>query len=164
MGMAVEYKGPGTGGQHLWANGSHLVNAVTPSLEEGVKRFGKRINLHEKTYARSLPFALGYRGENFLPRNVGTRTQELIEHGLGRLKKMLEMEAAPKPVEAPRVTPPAKSAPRPAPKVFDEAPAPEVAPVVPQPPQPPRRPTRAPASGLPPGVRQAVRNQVTAKP
>lgn len=138
LGMKVEYKGPGTGGQYLWANGSHLVNAVTGSLEEGAARFGSRINLNEKLYARSLPFRLGYQGQPFTPNNTSLKMQEMIEHGCGRLKRMLEQAKTP-----------------PNPK------APAQQPVVPEAPKGQRRPIAPPKSGgLSGGMRQALRQKV----
>lgn len=111
LGLKVDYKGVNGVKQHCFAAGGPLVNHVYATLEEGVARFGARLNTNEKFYTLSAPFKQGYAAETYAPRS-GAKGQELIEYGLGYLKRLLEKKAAtpaPAPAAAPlvRYPPPA---------------------------------------------------------
>lgn len=93
MGMSVEYRGQNGAGQHLAANGSVLVTDTFDTIEELVKRFGKRINLHEKEMAHSGPYAAGIadaKAGNASSVVNNYRGMDKQEYGLGYIRGLLE--------------------------------------------------------------------------
>lgn len=121
LGLPAEYRGLNQVGQHMFSNGSPLVTHVFQHLDEALQRFGKRVKIEEKFYRFSAGYRAGLASPVYAPRS-GAQKQELMEYGLGYLKRKLDEMDKPKAVPAPVAKP--------------VAPAPAPAPVAPPPPAP----------------------------
>lgn len=119
IGARVEYRGQNVRKFHMFSNGSSpLVTDIFSTLEEGVIRFGARIEIKDKVLKFSTPFQRGYKDAGthaFYVRDIAD-AQERHEYGSGYLKRLLEalnapvVEQSPKlplpVIERPIVTPP----------------------------------------------------------
>jgi len=109
MGFEVTYHGVNGVGQHLFANGEPVVTDVFATLEEAVKRFGKRIDTRSREHFYAMMFMEGHaRGLNGKPYAPKLRdAQSIKEYGLGFMKGLLDREVALKaPVPPPVFTHP----------------------------------------------------------
>lgn len=104
LGLPAEYRGLNQVGQHMFSNGSPLVTHVFMHLDEALQRFGKRVKIEEKYYRFSAGYRAGLASPVYAPRS-GAQKQELMEYGLGYLKRKLDEMDKPKVVPAPVAAP-----------------------------------------------------------
>lgn len=89
MGMPVEYRGVTGTKQHMFSNGpTQMVNYVSNSLEDAVKRFGKRINVREREHHLALAFRDGVAAKSYSP-NPLFKPSQLVEYGRGYVKRLI---------------------------------------------------------------------------
>ncbi len=99
IGADVDYRGVNVHRQHLFANGSPLINFICDTPEEGIARFGQRIKISDKVLKYSAAFQKGLSDATYSPRE-GADQQELHEYGSGYLKRLLSPPSAVAPVIA----------------------------------------------------------------
>lgn len=85
----VIYHGLNPVGSHQWANGSPLITDITPTIDEGIERWGQRINTQDRYYKQSINFADGRKSKTYAPRQ-GSSKQEKLEYGLGYIRGRLD--------------------------------------------------------------------------
>lgn len=87
------YFGESAQGQFLFGNGSPIITDVFQTLAEGAERFGHRLDLKDREYIHSGPYANGRADASakkpYAPvRSYGT--QAVLEYGTGYLRGLVE--------------------------------------------------------------------------